>query len=74
MSEFDFFCYSLFIQEERGYDRNWSFVIFKVYFGKWISKSIRAKCLPKKPTDEYLNWLYAYFEKNLDSFKSSYSK
>ena len=30
MSELDFFCYSLFIQEERGYDRNWSFVILVV--------------------------------------------
>ena len=30
MSELDFFCYSLYVQNERNYESNWAFVIFKV--------------------------------------------
>ena len=69
MTEFDFFCYSLFVQDDRGYNKNWAFVIFKVRYGKWLSKSLRLEATPKKPSDEYLTWLYNYFEQNLDSFK-----
>ena len=43
--------------------------IFKARYGKWLSKSLRLEAIPKKPSDEYLTWLYNYFEQNLDSFK-----
>ena len=71
MSELDFFCYSLYVQNERNYKSNWSFVIFKVRYGKWISKRLRAEAIAKNPTEEYLDWLYKYFEENLDALKAS---
>ena len=55
MSELDFFCYSLYVQNERNYKSNWSFVIFKVRYGKWISKRLRAEAIAKNPTNEYLD-------------------
>ena len=70
MSELDFFCYSLYVQTERKYKSNWAFVIFKVRYGKWISKSLRAQAIAKNPTKEYLDWLYNYFEQNLDIVKA----
>lgn len=75
MSELDFFCYSLYVQNERNYKSNWSFVIFKVRYGKWISKRLRAEAIAKNPTNEYLDWdwLYNYFEQNLDLVKVSNS-
>jgi hypothetical protein len=57
------------VQDDRGYNKNWFFVIFKARYGKWLSKSLRLEAIPKKPSDEYLTWLYNYFEQNLDSFK-----
>lgn len=57
------------MQDDRGYNKNWAFVIFKARYGKWLSKSLRLEAIPKKPSDEYLTWLYNYFEQNLDSFK-----
>ena len=71
MSELDFFCYSLYVQNERNYESNWAFVIFKVHYGEWISKSLRAEAIPKNPTREYLDWLYKHFEQNLDTLKAS---
>ena len=66
MSELDFFCYSLYIQEERGYKSNWPFVIFKAYFGKWITKSVRSEAESRLPTQQYLEWLDSHFQKNLN--------
>ena len=74
MNELDFFCYSLYVQNERKYKSNWAFVIFKVRYGKWISKSLRAEGIAKEPTKEYLNWLYKHFEQNLDTLKDYNSK
>ena len=74
MSELDFFCYSLYVQNERNYKSNWSFVIFKARYGIWISKRLRAEAIAKNPTNEYLDWLYNYFEQNLDLVKVSNSK
>ena len=71
MNELDFFCYSLYVQNERKYKSNWAFVIFKVRYDKWISKSLRAEAIPKNPTREYLDWLYKHFEQNLDTLKAS---
>jgi hypothetical protein len=72
MSELDFFCYSLYVQNERNYKSNWSFVIFKVRYGKWISKRLRAEAIAKS-NNEYLDWLYNYFEQNLNLVKVSNS-
>ena len=71
MSELDFFCYSLYVQNERNYESNWAFVIFKVRYDKWISKGVRAEAIAKNPTEEYLDWLYKHFEQNLDTLKAS---
>ena len=46
---------------------------FKVRYGKWISKRLRAEAIAKNPTNEYLDWLYNYFEQNLDLVKVSNS-
>ena len=73
MSELDFFCYSLDVQNKRNYASNWAFVIFKARYDKWISKSLRAQAIAKNPTKEYLDWLYNYFEQNLDLVKVSNS-
>ena len=73
MSELDFFCYSLYVQNERNYKSNWSFVIFKVRYDKWISKRLRDEAIAKNPTNEQLDWLYDYFEQNLDLVKVSNS-
>ena len=73
MSELDFFCYSLYVQNERNYKSNWSFVIFKVRYCKSISKRLTAEAIAKNPTNEYLDWLYNYFEQNLDLVKVSNS-
>ena len=70
MSELDFFCYSLYVQNERKYESNWAFVIFKVRYDKWISKGVRAEAIAKNPTEEYLDWLYKHFEQNLDTLKA----
>ena len=66
MNELDFFCYSLYVQEERGYKSNWAFVIFRAYFGKWITKSVRSEAESSLPTQQYLEWLDSYFQQNLN--------
>ena len=73
MSELDFFCYSLYVQNALNYTSSLFFLIFKVRYGKWISKRLRAEAIAKNPTNEYLDWLYNYFEQNLDLVKVSNS-
>lgn len=70
MTELDFFCYSLYVQNDRKYASNWAFVIFKVRYGRWVSKSLKGEAVEKLPTQEYLDWLYQYFEKNISVIKA----
>ena len=60
MSEIDFYSYSLFIQEERKYHKNWKYAIFKAKFGRWIKTKEIEGISPKPPTQEYLAWLEDY--------------
>ena len=69
MQEQDFYNYSLYIKEVREYHRNWVFVVFKSYYGKWNTKKIREQGQSIKPTQEYLDWLYSYQEKWVSSNK-----
>ena len=57
MNEIDFYSYSSFVQEERGYHKDWKYVIFKVKYGRWIKTKEREGVAPKAPTQEYLDWL-----------------
>lgn len=66
MNEIDFYSYSLFVQEERGYHKNWKYTIFKAKYGRWIKTKEREGVTPKPPTQEYLNWL--------ESFLNAWSK
>jgi hypothetical protein len=60
MNEIDFYSYSLFIQEERRYHKNWKYSIFKAKYGRWIETKEREGVTPKVPTKEYLDWLADY--------------
>ena len=60
MNEIDFYSYSLFVQEDRGYHNDWKYVIFKVKYGRWIKTKERDGVTPKTPTQEYLDWLDEY--------------
>ena len=46
MNEIDFYSYSLFVQGDRGYHKNWKYVIFKAKYGRWINTKEREgwKC------------------------------
>ena len=66
MNEIDFYSYSLFVQDERGYHKNWKYTIFKAKYGRWIKTKEREGVTPKTPTKEYLDWL--------DNFLSTWSK
>lgn len=69
MQEQDFYNYSLYIKDERDYHRNWVFVVFKSYYGKWNTKKLKEQGKPIKPTQEYLDWLYSYQERWVSSKK-----
>lgn len=60
MNEIEFYSYSSFIQEERGYHKNWKYTIFKTKYGRWIKTKEREGVTPKAPTKEYLDWLDDY--------------
>jgi hypothetical protein len=66
MNEIDFYSYSLFVQDARGYHKNWKYAIFKAKYGRWIKTKEREGVTPKEPTQEYLGWL--------DNFLSTWSK
>ena len=57
MNEIDFYRYSLFVQKDRGYHKDWKYVIFKVKYGRWIKTKEREGVTQKAPTQEYLDWL-----------------
>ena len=71
MNELDFFCYSLYVQEELGYKPNWAFVIFRAYFGKWVTKPVRSEAESRLPTQQYLEWLDNYFQQNLNQITAN---
>jgi hypothetical protein len=60
MDEICFYSYSSFVQEERGYHKNWKYAIFKAKYGRWIKTKEREGVVPKAPTKEYLDWLDDY--------------
>ena len=60
MNEIDFYRYSLFVQDERGYHKDWKYAIFKSKYGRWIKTKEREGVTPKAPTQECLYWLDDY--------------
>lgn len=60
----DFLAFSKYVMNERGYRSGWQWVIFKVNYGEWVSRSVRftdgVEVAPKKPTSEFLDWLCDY--------------
>ncbi|RKG44875.1 hypothetical protein [Acinetobacter sp. WCHAc060007] len=67
MNELDFYAYSMHVQQKRNYHPNWTFVIFKAKFGKWVTKTQKKATQAKEPTKEYLDWLEQHQREWLES-------
>lgn len=58
MNEQMFYNYCLFLEKQKGWQRDRKFVLFKQRYSIWVSKKVRVNASPQEPTQTFLDYLY----------------